>query len=48
MFDVGRHLKGQLLSVSLLEYNPRVEDWVTGRLTVTLFYNLVLGLSQKA
>jgi hypothetical protein len=26
MFDVGYHLHDKLLSVSILDYNPRVED----------------------
>ena len=34
-----------IVSVDINGYNPGVEDWRTGRLVVTLFYYLVLGLA---
>jgi hypothetical protein len=43
MFDIGFKLKGKVISVSICDYNPRVEDWRTGNIVVTLFYNFVLG-----
>lgn len=47
MFDLGLHLAGkQLVSLDLSEYNPRVEDWKTGRLAVILFYYFVLGFAK--
>ena len=46
LYDCGHKLSNLLLSVSVLDYNPRVEDQVTGRLMVSLFYYFVLGLSQ--
>ena len=46
MFDTGYELVDQLVSVDLSEYNPCVEDWRTGRLTVTLFYYFALGLAK--
>ena len=45
MFNVGKKLADRVLSVSLCDYNPRVEDSMTGRITVTLFYYFVLGFS---
>ena len=35
-----------LKSVDISEFNPYVEDQQTGRYAATLFYYLVLGLSQ--
>ena len=46
MYDSGLELADKLLSVSLTDYNPRVEDQITGRLTVSLFYHFVLGLAK--
>ena len=48
MFDIGCKLYGRVLSVSICDYNPRVEDWRTGRMAVTLFYYFVLGFCQAA
>lgn len=46
MFDAGYELADQLVSIDLSEYNPCVEDWRTGRLSITLFYYFALGLAK--
>ena len=48
VFEAGYRLgKANILSsVDISDYNPFVEDWQTGRFAATLFYYLVLGLSQ--
>ena len=48
VFEAGYRLGkvDRLTSVDISDYNPYVEDWQTGRFAATLFYYLVLGLSQ--
>ena len=47
MFDIGKKLSDNLVSVDMSEYNPCVEDWRTGRLAITLFYYFLLGLADS-
>lgn len=45
MLLCGRSKKVRLIDLS--EYNPRVEDYRTGRLAATLFYFFALGVLMR-
>lgn len=34
-----------LVAIDVVDYNPFIEDWSTGRLLATMFYYFALGLS---
>lgn len=45
MFQSGRSKK--IISVSVSDYNPRIEDWRTGRLISNMFYYFSLGYCSR-
>lgn len=44
-FASGKHAKTRL--VDLTEFNPRIEDYKTGRLATSILYLFLLGLHER-
>jgi len=47
ILKITGHNSQKIVAVDVSDYNPFIEDWSTGRLVATMFYNFALGLSLR-